>query len=99
MHDRATFPSTTTSVGDARRWAGRWCLDHGCNGQTELIALVISELVTNAVVHGEGVVEVGLERRPDLIDGFVRDQAPGTFTARPPSDEIGGWGLLVVTEL
>src|SRR5436305_13774632 len=57
--------------------------------------LVASELVTNALQHGEGAIELRLS----LIGEFLRievvdqgrDQAPAVRQAE--GDETGGWGL------
>jgi len=61
--------------------------------------LVISELVTNALLHGEGQIEVGLTRRGDQLSGFVRDESPEMYFLDAKSDRIGGWGLAIVAQL
>jgi anti-sigma regulatory factor (Ser/Thr protein kinase) len=63
--------------------------------------LVASELVTNALQHGKGAIELRLK----LIGEFLRievvdqgrDQAPAVRQAQP--DETGGWGLRIVDRL
>jgi anti-sigma regulatory factor (Ser/Thr protein kinase) len=60
--------------------------------------LVVSELVTNALVHGEEEIELRLERDGDTLRGQVIDGGGG-FEAEVRErgmHEVGGRGLLVV---
>ena len=67
----------------------------------ETAQLVTSELVTNALRHGAGKIELRLR----LLDAFLRievvdqglGQAPAVRTEAP--DESGGWGLRIVDQL
>ncbi|MFJ4541740.1 ATP-binding protein [Streptomyces tibetensis] len=66
----------------------------------DAIRLVASELITNAVVHGEGPVTVTLYHRPgrlviDVVDG--NPAAPQTSCAR--ADQVSGRGLALVEHL
>src|SRR6478735_1921825 len=99
MEERASFPRSADSARAARHWAARWCSDHGCVDEVDSVVLVISELVTNALLHGEGQVEVGLSRRGDQLSGFVRDECPEMYFLDARSDRIGGWGLAIVAQL
>jgi anti-sigma regulatory factor (Ser/Thr protein kinase) len=60
------------------------------------LALVVSELVTNAVVHGPGgELELGLTGTRSRIRVEVRDQ--GTEQFDWPTDGVNGhWGLRLV---
>jgi anti-sigma regulatory factor (Ser/Thr protein kinase) len=65
------------------------------------LTLLVSELVTNSVIHGGAPrepidvrVEVGPPVRVEVVD-----RGNGFATARHESDELGGWGLLLVEEL
>jgi anti-sigma regulatory factor (Ser/Thr protein kinase) len=72
---------------------------------TDSLRLVVSEVVTNGIMHGlagdDGCVELVLEVEQDrlrleIVDdgaGFAPDPTPG----RP--EEPGGWGLFVVDRL
>ena len=69
----------------------------------ETLGLLVSEVVTNAIVHGgdaEGLnVEVVLSE--DAVRVAVSDTGNG-FVPRPralDSDEVGGWGLYLVEQL
>ncbi|MEI6360717.1 MAG: ATP-binding protein [Actinomycetes bacterium] len=71
------------------------------HGRLEDIELVASELVANAVEHGEGDVELALALRPPgLRLTVVSGAAAGEPQVRPasPEDE-GGRGLAIVAAL
>src|SRR4051795_731564 len=63
------------------------------------VALVVSELVTNAVVHGRGAITLKLHQdEDDLVRGEVIDEGGGferEVRDRAPHD-FGGRGLLIV---
>lgn len=64
------------------------------------IRLVVSELITNAVVHGEGPVTVALFHRPGRLVIEVLDASP--VTPQPncaEADDESGRGLLLVDAL
>lgn len=93
------LPPTDDAPATARafvtRVLHRWQADEG----VDVARWVVSELVTNAVVHArtEATVKVSLTRR--RIGLSVADRGPGGIRrpARPGVD--GGWGLTVVAEL
>ena len=67
----------------------------------EVLELVVSELVTNAVRHGEGAIRMRLQRENGVIRGEVIDQGAGfqpVLQERGP-DELGGRGLWLVSLL
>jgi anti-sigma regulatory factor (Ser/Thr protein kinase) len=61
--------------------------------------LLISELVTNAVLHGRGQIRLSI----DIHDGDARitvsDDGGGKPAVRPHPGPEGGWGLRLVGEL
>ncbi|HEY6749579.1 MAG TPA: ATP-binding protein [Mycobacteriales bacterium] len=75
----------------------------GCeSGTREDLLLVVSELVTNAVVHGAEPIVVTMVRAPERVrvevtDGADRSSPHGN--PRPPADAENGRGLAVVTRL
>lgn len=89
------------TVGEARRWlrqeVGRWATDVG----RDAAELVLSELVTNAVLHGEGPVRVSLSHRNrclaiEVVDG----NGHGLPTVRHyAADAATGRGMHVVERL
>jgi anti-sigma regulatory factor (Ser/Thr protein kinase) len=65
-------------------------------------ALLISELMTNAVKYGTGPIELRLEKpQPGALRCEVADQGGGfTPIARSrPRTDVGGWGLYLVEAL
>lgn len=69
------------------------------HGPSDAVLLVASELVTNAVRHGDGEVELRVELRDGevrlevLDDGHVKVEVP---TGTPEPTAIGGRGLQLV---
>jgi anti-sigma regulatory factor (Ser/Thr protein kinase) len=62
--------------------------------------LTTSELVTNALRHGEGSIELRLARLEDRVRIEVVDEGSGAVPAiRQEVAEDGGWGLRIVDEL
>jgi anti-sigma regulatory factor (Ser/Thr protein kinase) len=71
----------------------------------DVLALVLSELVTNSVRHSgagpDDKIEVWVEAAPDRIRVGVSDPGAGfdPQTRPPGADDGGGWGLFVVDQL
>lgn len=92
-------PSALAPYG-ARRFLARVCLDWGMNHHLDSGALVISELVTNALIHTDSDIDVLLAGDQGRIRIGVRDKDPD-----PPqglsasSNSLHGRGLLLVDAL
>ena len=92
-------------VAEARRAVGRF--EPAVPGQVlDSARLVITELVTNSIVHGigegDGWVDVMIERRPCCLRIEVAD--PASNGLRPVLRPVGprstsGWGLQLVDRL
>jgi DNA polymerase (family 10) len=84
----------------ARRFLARVCLDWGMNHHLDAGALVISELVTNALIHTDSDIDVLLAGDQGRLRIGVRDKDPD-----PPqglsasSNSLHGRGLLLVDAL
>ena len=77
------------TLGEARGW------------ESADAELVVSELVTNAVRHGEGDIHVILTEADGLLSGEVIDHGPG-FERKPVRRgpiSPGRWGLVIVADL
>jgi signal transduction histidine kinase len=87
-------------VARARERAAKVLADCGRAEHAWLAELVVSELATNAIVHGSGPVGVGLSCGSDGMRVEVHDQGPGRPVRRRPSarDEAGR-GLALIDGL
>jgi anti-sigma regulatory factor (Ser/Thr protein kinase) len=63
------------------------------------LALCVSELVTNALVHGEGPVRVVVICNQESVTVAVRDRARRTPQLVLSSSHVGGRGLRIVDAL
>ena len=89
------------AVRTARR-ASSTCCQKAAAGPTctDVVALMTSEIVTNAVRHGSSPVTLGLRCGPHLVRVEVSDEstAPPVMSAAADDDE-GGRGMLIVEAL
>ena len=89
------------AVSDARRVVDELG-DQLCVSDADNLRLLVSELVTNAIRHGDADTAPWLEL--ELADGrvlaSVHDAGPGFDPpTRPQASAAGGWGLLLVDAL
>lgn len=95
------LPRERSAPEKARRLVGGFLQDHLAPDDQAVAQLLISELVSNAVVHGEGRIElttrlVGERARFEVTDEGKRDSP----TLDGPNLETGhGFGLYLVDEL
>jgi anti-sigma regulatory factor (Ser/Thr protein kinase) len=69
----------------------------------ETVALVVSELLTNALLHASKPVDIAIDVEPGRMRVEVWDSSPRAV-ARPRGgpldpDDVGGWGLEIVDRL
>jgi anti-sigma regulatory factor (Ser/Thr protein kinase) len=86
----------------ARRYAHARLFEWGISpGDRDSIELVVSELVTNAIVHGGGdCVCLHLQRTPGSVYAYVWDASPEPPVIRDlDGDAETGRGLLITQEL
>ncbi len=70
-----TLGSGPRGVHDARRWVVRTCADIGRHDLTECAELGVSELVTNALLHGEPPISVRVRGTAEHPRIEVRDSS------------------------
>jgi anti-sigma regulatory factor (Ser/Thr protein kinase) len=85
----------------ARALVREACQDWGVTGSEDAAALVVSELVTNAIQHARTSCRVTVCISPDGLHIGVRDYAPGPAPRPRPVDtgRAGGRGLHLVAML
>jgi anti-sigma regulatory factor (Ser/Thr protein kinase) len=98
-----TLPAVPGTVAEARRWVGSVAKDHLEAGQAEKLRLVISEIVTNALRHGEDSerIDLAVTPKPEFLCVQVTDDGPG-LAPRPralETEDEGGFGLFFVEQL
>ncbi|GCD90954.1 SpoIIE family protein phosphatase [Nocardioides sp. LS1] len=100
---RRSFVADPRSVGQARRFARELLEEWGAPELIDNAALVVSELVTNAVVHTGTTAVVDLRLDAASLRVEVADQHPTrtlpTGTSTPPADAEGGRGLMITSSL
>jgi len=88
--------------GAARRAVTGLCGEHGIGGTVQqTVLLLVSEIVSNAVLHSEGPADAGVKLTaavgPRTIRITVTDAGVGfTPAPRDPSRTDGGYGLFLL---
>lgn len=98
-HSQLELPHSRAAPGIARSWlADRFAAELGSVELFEQAKLLTSELVTNAVVHGRGKIELRARLDPDRLLVEVIDEGTGFAPRGPVSGwgAIGGFGLAIV---
>ena len=98
-----TLPAIPDAVAEARRWVASVAAEFLEAGQAEKLCLVISEIVTNALRHGEQSerIDLAVTPKPEFLCVQVTDDGPG-LVPRPRAlapDTEGGFGLFFVEQL
>jgi anti-sigma regulatory factor (Ser/Thr protein kinase) len=97
---RTTLPASLDTPAAARAFA-REAIERGCaQVRSDDVALVVSELVTNAVVHGVGEITLSVNVAGDAVDVEVADRDPSLpHRLDAPVDAEAGRGLLLVSRV
>ncbi|MEV4569692.1 ATP-binding protein [Nonomuraea sp. NPDC049419] len=89
------LPEEMASITEARRLAREALVTCGFQGRHEDVLLVVSELVTNALVHGDGSPVLRVRGSADRVRIEVGDAGAGVPRTREPGP-ASGWGLHIV---
>jgi len=96
----AGLGADTASAGQARRFVDEVLNRWHCDALLDDVQLLVSELVTNAVVHARSDVQVAVRLLGDALRIEVVDQvppAPASLEASAPTEDAeSGRGLLLV---
>jgi anti-sigma regulatory factor (Ser/Thr protein kinase) len=98
------FSAACSSVGQARQFLREQFVPASYDPGVEIVALMLSELATNAVQHAGTAFEVGIWVTPDpegrSVLVRVTDEGPGfPVPQEPPADAPHGRGLRIVESL
>jgi anti-sigma regulatory factor (Ser/Thr protein kinase) len=100
---RISLPQNVASPAQARRQVCLFAAEHDLLGQEGVALLVVSELVTNAVLHGAEPIHVCVSRHSDSLRIEVSDGDAHTSPIDPlrprAYDEPGGRGMQIVNAL
>lgn len=99
--ERAELAPRPASAAAARQLARDFAATHRLGDDlADTLCLVVSELVTNAVLHARTALLLTLELKPGVARIAVRDASPATLAVRSYSSEaLTGRGLAVVAAL
>lgn len=96
------FDPASESVRRARVVVRELCLEAGVPADAlDTVLLLTSELVTNAVLHGEGQAVLAADLDPDRVRVAITDASPTLPRVQQLDGELteGGRGMLLVQEL
>ena len=92
------LPRSPDSIGTARKLVNEHTTTLGFQ-QRQDAALMVSELVTNAVQHGVGAITLRIEAEPDAVRVEIADEGIVAVAPSPAPGAHGGWGLRIVDQL
>jgi anti-sigma regulatory factor (Ser/Thr protein kinase) len=99
VSEHRTFPSRPASVRAARHYAVD-AIGAAPTSVVEAVAIAVSELATNSVLHAGTDFTVAVDRTPERLRIEVSDLGRGVPEMRAPdATESSGRGLLLVREL
>ena len=96
--ERERFPAELHSARDARRFAAKVLATWGCDDVEDAVLLLVSELVTNAVIHAHSDVEVVLRLRPQRVRVEIIDAAAEYVQRREAASEDQSGRGMALTE-
>ncbi|WCD91180.1 hypothetical protein KPP03845_200141 (plasmid) [Streptomyces xanthophaeus] len=105
MSAERTAPRPLSAVAEARRAARAFLEAFGqqavAREEADAVVLVVSELVTNALLHRGGACTLRFAARPGAIEVAVGDPSPRMPRMRTPDlvDGTGGFGWHMVNDL
>src|SRR5487761_1234760 len=85
------FGRELTEVGRAREETRKALFNWGLGEHVDIAEIVVSELVTNAIRHGRGLVRMRISRDTSYLHVEVHDDGSGRPVRRPVTvkDESG----------
>jgi serine phosphatase RsbU (regulator of sigma subunit)/CheY-like chemotaxis protein/anti-sigma regulatory factor (Ser/Thr protein kinase) len=97
-HLGASFERNSREIARARSFVTDALQDWGLVADAASFELIVSELVSNAIVHGTGPISVDLSCADEVLRLEVSEDGGATVPHVEPR-AIGGWGLYLVDEI
>lgn len=99
-HLHTVLPPTPDSVRKARELVRSLCAGTAVHADTDTVLLLVSELVSNAVKHTSGALEISARQAGSTLRVEVSDGSPAMPALQDHSvDSTGGRGLQMVDKL
>jgi len=101
-YEQTTLPPDPAAAGQARRWLTELLVRWDLADAADDLRVVVSELVSNAVLHARTILDVALSVAEGVLELSVSDRDPRSPRPRPQrSDDYatGGRGLVLVEAL
>jgi anti-sigma regulatory factor (Ser/Thr protein kinase) len=95
---RTSLPRSPDSIRTARRLVHQHTTTLASQ-QREDAALMVSELVTNALVHGIGTISLRIDVEAPTLRVEVSDEGNVALAPSPTPGAHGGWGLRLFDQL
>jgi anti-sigma regulatory factor (Ser/Thr protein kinase) len=95
---KTSLPRSPDSIRTARRLVHEHTTTLSPQ-RREDAALMVSELVTNALVHGIGTITLRIDVEPAALRVEVSDEGNVAFAPSPTPGAHGGWGLRILDQL
>ncbi|MFN0027981.1 MAG: ATP-binding protein [Acidimicrobiales bacterium] len=100
IHQRWSYAASTASVATARADVAHFLADTTHVHRIDDVRLMVSELVTNVILHTSGHPTMEVGANATLLRVEVIDQSSaGAVVQAPPLNEPDGRGLMIVTVL
>lgn len=94
------FDAELRSAGSSRKFVAETLTDWSCAELVDSATLLVSELVTNAVIHAHSEVELVVHLQPDLVRIEVIDGADEAVRRRDATSEAqSGRGMALIEAL
>lgn len=94
------LPPEQASAAAARRFVREVCTNWGCEHTLDEALVVVSELVTNAVVHAQSSCDLRISRRDGAVRIDVRDEGAGSPDPHVAAEEDEhGRGLFLISAM
>lgn len=94
------IPADAAAIGHARRFTAAFLREHGVAGLSDTVVLLVSELVTNALLHSSSSAELRLRLTKSALRVEVKDKSLATPYVKQYSDAATtGRGMLIVDTL